>query len=326
MKLKKIIQRLLFFVLWLGIGTGMIFLLVAAIGQRNKERLRSYTISVRGGAAGSFLSQENIEDLLQQHTAGVRGELMSRFNLRTVESRLQQHYWIRKAQLYFDNQDVLHVQIQEKLPLARVFTVSGQSFYLDELGLPMPLAANKTVKLPVFTGLPDSLGVKGKDSALLQEMRLAAQLIAADSFWTSQVAQLDRSADGSWELIPLVGDHVVKLGSLDNIDMKFRRLWIFYTQVLSKTGLSRYRLVDVRYEGQVIAGLGTNPRIDSVQLRRSVQQLLQQSRAAENDTVVRYLPQPLQPLLPDATDTAKDIKNSLPVDSAQLNSKPIKKN
>ena len=313
-------------VLWLGIGSGMTFLLVAAIGQRNKERLRAYTITVTGGPAGSFLTQAQVEDLLHQHTAGVRGELMSRFNLRTVESRLQQHYWIRKARLYFDNQDVLHVQVQEKLPLARVFTANGRSFYLDELGQPMPLATNKTMKLPVFTGLPDSIGIKGRDSVLLQEMRTTAQLIAADSFWNSQVAQLDRTAEGDWELIPVVGDHTVKLGALADMEMKFRRLWIFYTQVLTKKGLSRYRVVDVRFEGQVVAAMGANPRIDSVQLRRSVQQMLQQSRIAENDTVVRYLPQPLQPLLPDAADTVKDVKNSLPLDSAQLNSKSTKKN
>lgn len=313
-------------VLWLGIGSGMIFLLVAAIGQRNKERLRSYTISVTGGPAGTFLAKEDVEDLLHQHTSGVRGELMSRFNLRTVEGKLQQHYWIRKASLYFDNQDVLHVQVQEKLPLARLFTINGSSFYLDELGQPMPLANNKTIKLPVFTGLPDSLGVKGRDSALLQEIRTTAQVIAADSFWTSQVAQLDRTPEGEWELMPVVGDHVVKLGTLGDIDKKFHRLWIFYSQVLAKTGLSHYRVVDVRFEGQVVAGLGNNPRVDSVQLRRSVQQLLQQSRVAENDTVIRYLPKPLQPLLPDAIDTVKDLKNTLPLDSAQLNNKSSKKN
>lgn len=312
--------------LWLGIGSGMVFLLVAAIEQRNKVRLRSYTITITGGPAGNFLTQAQVEDLLHQHTAGVRGELVSQFNMRTVESRLQQQVWIRHAKLYFDNQDVLHVKVQEKLPLARIFTTHNRSFYLDELGMPMPLSTQKTMKLPVFTGLPDSIGIQGRDSAILQEMRETAQLIAADSFWASQVAQIDRTPDGEWELIPVVGDHIVKLGSLENLDLKFRRLWIFYSQVLAKTGLSHYRIVDVRFEGQVVAGRGTNPRIDSLQLRRSVQQLLQQSRMDENDTLVRYLPQPLQPLLPDLADTAKGIQQSLPIDTTSLPNKSLKKN
>ena len=302
----------------------MIFLLVAAIGQRNKERLRSYTIEVKAGSQGAFLNKENVEDLLQQHTAGVRGELVAGFNLSAVEAKIQQHPFIRKAQLYFDNQDVLHVIVQEKIPLARVFTKSGASFYLDELGSPMPLALHKTVKLPVFTGLPDSIAFNKKDSLLLAQIKTTAQLIVADSFWSSQVAQLDQHPNGEWELIPVVGDHLVMLGDLHNIAAKLRRVWIFYEQVIAKVGWSRYRVIDVRFDRQVVAGRGANPRVDSLQLRRSVQQLLQQSRMIENDTVVRYLPKPLQPLLPDAADTASDLKNSLPLDSAQLKNSKTK--
>lgn len=305
--------------LWVGIGTGMIFLLVAAIGQRNKERLRSYTIEIKGGTHGTFLNQENIEELLQQYTAGVRGELVSGFNLGAVELKIQQHPFIRKAQLYFDNQDVLHLQIQEKIPLARLFTKSGVSFYLDELGAPMPLAATKTVKLPVFTGLPDSINQHRKDSVLLNQIKAAAQVIVADSFWSSQVAQVDLTPAGDWEMIPVVGDHIVQLGNLNNMEAKLRRVWIFYQQVIAKVGWSRYRSIDVRFDGQVVAGRGANPRVDSLELRRSVQQLLQQSRMIENDTVIRYLPKPLQPLLTDGVDTLRELKNSLPLDSAQLN-------
>jgi cell division protein FtsQ len=302
----------------------MIFLLVAAIGQRNKERLRSYTIDIKGGTHGTFLTKENIEELLQQYTAGVQGELVSDFNLRGVEFKIQQHPFIRKAQLYFDNQDVLHLSVQEKIPLARVFTSNGSSFYIDELGAPMPLAATKTVKLPVFTGLPTSAPISKKDSLLLSQIKTAAEIIVADSFWSSQVAQLDLTPAGEWEMVPVVGDHVVKLGTLTQMDEKLRRIWIFYQQVVAKVGWSRYRSIDVRFEGQVVAGRGANPRIDSLELRRSVQQLLQQSRMMENDTVIRYLPKPIQPLLSDGVDTVGELKNTLPIDSALLNTSKTK--
>ncbi|MFZ9694985.1 MAG: cell division protein FtsQ/DivIB [Chitinophagaceae bacterium] len=310
--------------LWAGIGTGMIFLLVAAIGQRNQERLRSYTIGVKGGTHGTFLTKENIEELLHQYTAGVQGELVSDFNLRGVESKIQQHPFIRKAQLYFDNQDVLHLSVQEKIPLARLYTNSGSSFYLDELGAPMPLSETKTVKLPVFTSLPDSVNLNKKDTLLLSQIKVAAQIIVADSFWSSQVSQLDLTSAGEWEMIPAVGDHVVKLGNLTQMEDKLRRIWVFYQQVVAKVGWSRYRSIDVRFDGQVVAGRGANPRVDSLELRRSVQQLLQQSRMIENDTVIRYLPKPFQPLLTDGVDTVSELKNTLPIDSAQFNTSTIK--
>jgi cell division protein FtsQ len=326
LKLKKIIQRLLFFLLWVGIATGMTFLLMAAIGQRNKERFRSYTIEIQGSYGSSFLTSDSVANLLQSHTAGVRGELLSLFNMQQVESKLQLHPWIRRAQLYFDNQDVLHVRITEKLPIARVFTNNGASSYLDENGHYMPLSASRTLKLPVFTGLPDSVDATKADSVLLLQMRNMAQVILADSFWNAQVAQVDWTPEGSWELIPLVGDQVVRLGQAQDFLGQLRKLFIFYKQVLAKTGFNRYRTIDLRFDNQVIAGYGAAASVDSIQLRRSVQQLLLLSRQADMDTTIRYLPKPLQPLLKDDTlAVTTELKNSLPIDTSVRMQQPTKK-
>ncbi len=332
MKIKRIIQRVLFFAFWIGVGTAMFLLLAAAIRGRNKERLRSYTIAINAGPAGAFLQQSDVEGLLQRSTAGVKGELLALFNLRQVEQKIKSHVWIRDVQLYFDNQDVLHVNIQEKVPLARLFTVSGGSCYMDEEGNLMPLSLQKSIKLPVFTGLSDSLFAARPDTVLLQQVFAMATCLSRDSFWVSQVAQIDRTAPRQWELIPVVGDHIVKLGDLTDADAKLRRLLIFYQQVLSKTGLGRYRMIDVRYNGQVIAGSATNARVDSLELRRNVERLLRDASQAENDTIVRFLPKPLQPLLPDEPNASLDaLKSVLPgASNADSNrsiiSKPKKSN
>ncbi|MFM7645894.1 MAG: cell division protein FtsQ/DivIB [Sphingomonadales bacterium] len=311
MNLKRTIQRVLFFAFWIGVGTGMFMLLAAAIRSRNKEKLRAYTIEIKAGPGGAFLHVRDVEQLLARSTAGVKGELLARFNLRQVEQKIQSHVWIREAQLYFDNQDVLHVQVQEKVPLARLFTISGGSTYLDEQGKVMPLSLSKTIKVPVFTGLPDAILSKKPDTLLLQQVFTMAQLLARDSFWTSQVAQIDCTPAQQWELIPVVGDHVVKLGSLNDAEAKLRRLMIFYQQVLSKTGMSRYRMIDVRFNGQVVAGSMSGARIDSMQLRKSVEKLLRDATEAETDTIVRILPKPLQPLLPDEPNPLLDAMNTV---------------
>lgn len=190
----------------------------------------------------------------------------------------------------------------------------------------MPLASFRTVKVPVFTGIPDSAGVKNKDSLLLIQMRDMAQLIVNDSFWNAQVAQIDRTVDQNWELVPVVGDHIVKLGQATDFPAQLKKLFIFYKQVLVKSGFNRYRTVDLRFDNQVVAGYGVGPQVDSIQLRKSVQQLLQQSRLADLDTSIRYLPKPLQPLLKDDTiSVTTELKNSLPIDTSVSIQKPTKK-
>jgi cell division protein FtsQ len=311
LKLKRIIKRILFFAFWIGIATGMFLVLSAGIRERNKERLRSYTIEIKAGPGGGFLTQGDVEELLRQSSAGVQGELLAQFNLREVETKIKSHVWIREAQLYFDNQDVLHVAVTEKIPLARLFSSSGASCYLDELGNLMPLSADRTIKVPVFTGLSDSMLLTQPDTLLLQQILTMSQLLLKDSFWSSQVAQVDYTPAKEWELVPTVGDHIVQLGALTDIQAKLRRLLIFYQQVLSKTGLSRYRMIDVRYNGQVLAGSVSSARVDSLQLRRNVERLLRDATEAETDTVVKFLPKPLQPLLPDDPNPSLDELNTV---------------
>ena len=84
-------------------------------------------------------------------------------------------------------------------------------------------------------------------------------------------------------MIPVVGNHLVKLGNGENIDEKFQRLMVFYKQVLSKTGFDKYKVIDVQYKGQVVASkYAGNAKVDSVQLRKNVEKLLSsQSDAAK---------------------------------------------
>jgi cell division protein FtsQ len=185
---------------------------------------------------------------------------------------------------------------------------------------------HRTVKVPVFTGLPVSTGSKIKDSLFYLRIRDMAQQIVLDSFWSAQAAQFDRLPDGTWEMIPVIGNHVVRLQEGEDFQQQLKKLMLFYQQVLVKAGFDRYRVIDLRFNNQIVASYGAGTRVDSIRLRRSVEQLLAQSRAAELDTVIRYLPKPLQPLLADDTiAVTTEMKNSLPLDSAALPQKSNKK-
>jgi hypothetical protein len=50
-----------------------------------------------------------------------------------------------------------------------------------------------------------------------------------------------------------VGKHMVQFGNGKDVEKKFRKLFIFYRDVISKTGWSRYAAVNVGYQGQVVA-------------------------------------------------------------------------
>ena len=90
----------------------------------------------------------------------------------------------------------------------------------------------------------------------------------------------------------------MKLGSGENIEQKFNRLFIFYKQVLARSGFDKYKTIDVRYTGQVVGGKSENPKVDSIQLRKNVENLLQQIKKieSENEAIEKSMTQNTAPI------------------------------
>ncbi|MGQ0738955.1 MAG: cell division protein FtsQ/DivIB [Bacteroidota bacterium] len=316
MNAKTTIRKILFITVWLCIGGGMLTLLLAAITNKKNGECSEYVITLKGPENNFFINEKDVEELLMNANVGlIRGQAVASFNLNELERMLEKNTWISKAELYFDNKDVLHVTVTEKEPVARIFTTEGNSFYIDQAGKKMPLSEKLSARVPVFTGFPEKKALSAKDSALLTEVRLTAQYIISNPFWMSQVAQIDITAERKFEMVPVVGNHLVKLGDGENIPAKFNRLMIFYRLVLSKTGFDKYKLIDVQYKGQVVASeYAGDPKVDSVQLRKNVEKLLRQSAEVANDTVVKKLPPVSEPatdaiLTGDVKSPAKEAVN-----------------
>jgi len=277
--------------MWVMISGGMLTLLIAAVGKQKRNTCKDYVIAIKGNDESLFLSNEEVLRSLKTATKGsIIGQSKKSFNLLRLENVLEENQWVKNAQVYFDNKDILHVSVTERKPIARIFTAGGKSFYIDDEAQKMKLSAKRIAVLPVFTGYPDkNLKIK-EDSVLLHDIKTTAQLINTDSFWTVQVAQIDvkpSETDQSWEfeMIPVVGNHIIKLGNGQNIAQKFKRLFIFYKEVLSKTGFNKYKTIDVRYAGQVIGGKSENPKVDSVLLRKSVEKMLEQIKIMEEEAM-----------------------------------------
>lgn len=286
----KTIRKFLFVAMWMAIGGGMLVLLIAAMGKQKKNNCSDLLINIQGVADDRhFLNRSDITGILKSVAGGeIKGQPKSAFNLLEMEASLRNNVWVKDAQLYFDSKDILHVTVTEREPVARIFTNRGKTFYIDEEEKGIPLSENLSTKVPVFTGVPDKEDRRKRDSLLLREIKNTAGFISSHPFWNSQVAQVDvvRSdvhGDYEFEIVPVIGNHIIKFGSGDNIDQKFSRLFTFYKEILSRTGFDKYKTVDVRFAGQVIGGKSENPKVDSVQLRKNVAELLNQIKKMEAD-------------------------------------------
>jgi cell division protein FtsQ len=289
---KTTIRKILFITVWLCIGGGMLTLLLAAINKKNKGLCKDYSIVIKNVHNNFFIDKNDVEQLLVKTINGnIKGRPVSSFNLHELEQMLEHSSWIDDAELYFDNQDKLHVTVKEKEPVARIFTTAGNSFYIDNSGKKLPLSDKLSARVPMFTNYPDNARMTGKDSLMMNDVRGIANFILKDPFWMSQIAQIDITPDRNFELSPVIGNHLIKFGNGEDIEQKFRRLMIFYKQILSKTGFDKYKVIDVQYKGQVVALKNTDDsKGDSVLLRKNVEKLLQNAREVQDDSAARIMP------------------------------------
>jgi cell division protein FtsQ len=184
----------------------------------------------------------------------VKGTIVERINLTSIEKELEKIRWIKNAELFINNQQLLEVKIQQRIPIARVFTVSGSSFYIDDQGWRLPLKQLTVLRLPVFTGFPtDQDNLSAPDSLLLKEVLFFSNTIKTDSFFTAQIAQVNIGSNGDFQMVPSLGDHTVLIGSVDNLADKLNRLYTFYKKVWVQSGINAYQVLDCRFDGQIVA-------------------------------------------------------------------------
>ena len=291
MNAKSTIKNVLFISFWVCVAAGMLTLLVAAINKKNRGECKGYSITIKGAENNLFIDRNDIQKLIEKETnSRIEGLPVVSFHLHQLEEKLEKNTWVEKAELYFDNNDVLHVTIREKEPIARIFTTGDNSFYIDSLGSRMPLSDKLSARVLVFTGFPEKKFLTSRDSALLKDVTVVANYIVNDPFWMAQIAQVDINEDHSMEMVPVVGNHIIRIGNGKEIEKKFHRLMVFYRQVLSKTGFDKYKTIDVQFEGQVVASRYDANKSDTALLRKNVEKLLKQSIDAQNDTVMRQPP------------------------------------
>jgi cell division protein FtsQ len=268
-------------VFWIGLSVSALTLLIAAMEARSSKPCKDVNISIIAGANAMFVDKGDVRNVLDFIGGKLVGKSMKEFDLSKMEDSLESNPWVSSAELYFDNNRVLHVKVEEREPIARVFTAKGNSFYIDTTLTRLPLSEKFTPRLPVFTGFPsEKTKWKGSDSILLNQMKDISLFLAADSFWMAQIDQIDINPQKQFVMVPKVGEHTILFGDGADAAKKFRKLYAFYDEVMSKTGWNQYSTVHVGFKGQVV---GTRKdameiRSDTTLARQLVKQMIKSQR------------------------------------------------
>ncbi|UEG50292.1 hypothetical protein LK994_02235 [Ferruginibacter lapsinanis] len=253
---KKAIIKWLVVTLWVSVGIGTIVLLVAAIQKKDAQHCSNVIINVKGVSNNFFVDKKDIINSITAIVGGNPiGRPVSKFNLRTIESDLKKNVWVKTAQLFFDNNQVLQVDIFEREPMARVFTTTGTTFYIDSSVAVLPLSDKYSARLPVFTNFPSGSNkvLSKADSALLRDVLAISTTLQKDSFCMAMIDQVDITLQRTFQLIPKIGTQLIVFGDASDVEEKLQKLKLFYKDAMVKAGWNYYSEINVQYKNQVVA-------------------------------------------------------------------------
>ena len=314
---KRNIRYWLLASLWVFAGAGLCVLLVAAMQSKGKNTCKGLDIQFKNNGSNFFVDKKDVQSILTANqTIKISGKPLKSFNLNEMEDRLKKNTWIEDAELFFDNNDMLRVKVKEREPIARVFTVNGNSFYIDSSLERLPLSTKFTPRLLVFTNFPsDKSKLSKADSAVMKGIKDISMFIGRDSFWTAQIQQVDINAQRNFELVPTIGEHTILFGDGMEVDKKFRRLMIFYQEVLTKLGWSKYSVINVQYTGQVVAtrrGEEKKATSDTTRVKQFFRQMMAQTQLLLEDSLDRAQQNGLAPAKAEAVrNSATPLKTSV---------------
>lgn len=253
--------------LWTVFMAGIIALTGFSVGRNADRVCENLNIKIEYQGAGIFLTEEDVREVLQQQQTPVLHQHRSEIDVLWLEQQVGKHPAVQHVDVFSNVNGDVTINVTQRKPIARIVTVTNESYYMDSRGFIMPWSDKYAAPLMLINGrIADSYGnyypynfslipadSAVKTSYILDDAWHLAAAISADSFLTAQIAQVYITNARSIELIPRVGNHVIKIGDVTELDKKLKKLILFYKKGLSQTGRwEDYSVIDLRFTNQIV--------------------------------------------------------------------------
>ena len=238
--MKYVIRLLLLFL-------SLAYIVFVTVRYSRAEDTRACTalqIDILDSAQAAFSSKDGIENMLQKYRLYPVGQPMNTISPFKIEHTIESDSFIRRAICSITPGCRIRLAVIQRIPLLRVMADNGEDYYIDDAGTRME-ARGYEADLPVATGTvtPDFARKK---------LKTLGNFLRNDTFWDGQVEQIVVKPNGEVDLIMRIGDQIVHFGKIEDVSIKFRNLYAFYTDIMPKVGWYKYSEISVAYDGRII--------------------------------------------------------------------------
>jgi cell division protein FtsQ len=230
---------------------------VAAFMRKKRNEVNDIKVSINHLSDGEndFIKEKDIKEIIRRSfDDNVAEQRLGQLDVQRVEKVLEQDPFIKNAETYVDIAGNLNITITQREPICRIIDNNGLNYYLDRNGVKMPPSKYFSARVPIVTGalpphIPDFLTKKNHG---LKNIYTLLDYLNNDVFYKTFIQQIHMDASGELTLIPILGDQKLRIGTIDDLDDKMKRLKIFYEEAMPYEGWKKYNSISVKYRGQIV--------------------------------------------------------------------------
>lgn len=223
---------------------------------RSEPRYRNLKVVIEYPSdEAHFITEASIRQLVESKPGfKYKGKTYAEVNTLELSQYIEEHNrLIRRATCCHTPDSLLRIDVEQRNPIMRVKSLRGvkddkgnslSDFYIDYDGEIMPDQAGVAIRLPLTTGY-----VRKEQVAQLHDFAL---YLKKHDFWADDITQICVLENGDVELIPRIGNHRILLGPLEGYEQKLKNVRTFYDKVLPRKGWNAYKVINVKFNGQVI--------------------------------------------------------------------------
>ena len=221
---------------------GLVVFLYAFSSHKNNSRSVAKVAVQFIGNENVYITTEMVNKLLIQNQEQLYNLPKDNLDLKEMEFLLESDDMIKSAQVYLTVNGEVRAKIEQKQPIARVY--SNATFYIDEDGFWMPLSPQHSARVPLVTGV-----VEKEDLETVYTMALK---VYRDSFLKTYITEIHQNENKEISLKMRLFDFEILVGSLENLDQKMTNLKAFYQKAKNDNILDIYKSVNLKFENQVV--------------------------------------------------------------------------
>ncbi len=234
--------RVMLFSFWIVLSLGMIVL----SSHRNSVRsIQGFHVHIDENYP-PMISKDSVDKILKLVFKDSMSKRKSEIHLKLLEMQLSQNNLIKKTEAFLKFNDVLHIKVLPRIPVARV---KGKSeFYLDADGKPIPLSPTHDSEVPTIVNDP------GIDR--YKALSTLAIAITQDRFLASHIGDIqDHGDEVSMHVINQ--NYQIKIKSIDDIQTKFKKYKAFYAVATDQSMIGDFSEIALDYSNQIICKRNT---------------------------------------------------------------------